>query len=427
MRIGTVLEPVVVDNANASDAMPYDLVPWTGGPLQLNVWAADDPKRHTRFRVVGTPDATAYESITGHALVADIKTRGPAPYKQWAEQGAEISHPEAVVQLAAYQAMLEGQGTGDVNAPVLLICLDTGAREWDWERIPGDRARAALLAETERLMPLVDTLSKWRYFELGPLGNNDPDALETVRGELTPARDFHAWTPQCKSCPFAQACRPEQAEVDAAGKEDEALMAAATLEPIDLEVTVQLAHEATDLYVEARGSGKGIGDNQKTAGLVLRQYLEERGVTGAVLGGHRVSLGTAKTYSVDRKLLAELVDPDIRRQVLKERETHAAHRVGQAGAIVSLFVNRQIWRYQIVFGPPCQVSIPTGGVIRHAAIKPGENTISLWVEVDTHAPRVSRTFQWIGTGHEIPLGAEYVGTGQEPPLVWHLYELSLQS
>ena len=31
--------------------------------------------------------------------------------------------------------------------------------------------------------------------------------------------------------------------------------------------------------------------------------------------------GTAKTYSVDRKLLAELVDPDIRRQVLKERET----------------------------------------------------------------------------------------------------------
>ena len=301
--------------------MPYDLVPWTGGSLELNVWAADDPQRRTRFRVVGTPDATAYESMTGQALVADIKTRGPAPYKQWAEQGAEISHPEAVVQLAAYQAMIEGQGTGDVNAPVLLICLDTGAREWDWERIPGDRARAALLAETERLMPLVDVLSKWRYVEGGPLGNNDPDALETVRGELTPARDFHAWTPQCKSCPFAQACRPEQAEVDAAGKEDEALMAAATLEPIDLEVSVQLAHEATELYVESRGTGNGVGENQKTAGLVLRQYLEERGVTGAVLGGHRVSLGTAKTYSVDRKLLAELVDPDIRRQVLKERET----------------------------------------------------------------------------------------------------------
>ena len=316
MRIGTVLEPVVVDNVNTSDAMPYDLVPWTGGPLQLNVWAESDPKRHTRFRVVGTPDATAYESMTGQALVADIKTRGPAPYKQWAEQGAEISHPEAVVQLAAYQAMLEGQGIGDVNAPVLLICLDTGAREWDWERIPGDRARAALLAETERLMPLVDTLSKWRYFELGPLGNNDPDALETVRGELTPARDFHAWTPQCKSCPFAQACRPEQAEE----AEDHGVERALPV-PVDMEVSVQLAHEATELYVESRGTGNGVGENQKTAGLVLRQYLEERGVTGAVLGGHRVSLGTAKTYSVDRKLLAELVDPDIRRQVLKERET----------------------------------------------------------------------------------------------------------
>ena len=321
MRIGTVLEPVVVDNVNTSDAMPYDLVPWTGGSLELNVWAADDPQRRTRFRVVGTPDATAYESMTGQALVADIKTRGPAPYKQWAEQGAEISHPEAVVQLAAYQAMIEGQGTGDVNAPVLLICLDTGAREWDWERIPGDRARAALLAETERLMPLVDVLSKWRYVEGGPLGNNDPDALETVRAELAPARDFHAWTPQCKSCPFAQACRPQQAEVDAAGKEDEALMAAATLEPAKLTVHPEEAHEAVRVYVETRASEKDFKGGKSSAGVALRTYLEEHGLTGAVLGGHRVSLSTSKTYGVDRKLLAELVTPEIRRRVIREGET----------------------------------------------------------------------------------------------------------
>ena len=134
---------------------------------------------------MGTPDATAYESMTGHALVADIKTRGPVPYKQWAEQGAEISHPEAVVQLAAYQAMIEGQGIGDVNASVLLICLDTGAREWDWERIPGDRARAALLAETERLMPLVDALEQVAVFRsvgrsatTNPQGDAYGDALQ---------------------------------------------------------------------------------------------------------------------------------------------------------------------------------------------------------------------------------------------------------
>ena len=315
MQIGTVLEPVVVDNVNTSDAMPYDLVPWTGGASNSTYGPPTTQSATPGFASSARRTPPPTNPSRGTALVADIKTRGPAPYKQWAEQGAEISHPEAVVQLAAYQAMLEGQGIGDANAPVLLICLDTGAREWDWERIPGDRARAALLAETERLMPLVDTLSKWRYFECGPLGNNDPDALETVRGELTPARDFHAWTPQCKTCPFAQACRPEQAEVDAAGKEDEAL-AVLLGEPT---ISVQEAHTAAELYVEAREAEKLI--SKTAAGLALRTYLEEQGITGAVLGGHRVSLGTAKTYSVDRKLLAELVDPDIRRQVLKERET----------------------------------------------------------------------------------------------------------
>ena len=94
-----------------------------------------------------------------------------------------------------------------------------------------------------------------------------------------------------------------------------------------------------------------------------------------------------------------------------------------SGAPMSLPVDRQVWRYQIPFGPPFTVSMPTGGVTRHVAIKSGENTISLWVEVDMQAPEVSHTFQWIGTGCPIPYRAEYVGTAQEPPFVWHLYEL----
>ena len=57
----------------------------------------------------------------------------------------------------------------------------------------------------------------------------------------------------------------------------------------------------------------------------------ERGVTGAVLGGHRVSLGTAKTYSVDRRRLAELVAPEIRLRVLSERETTRLTVSHQAG------------------------------------------------------------------------------------------------
>ena len=44
MQIGTVLEPVVVDNVNTSDAMPYDLVPWTGGSAPTQRMGCRRPK-----------------------------------------------------------------------------------------------------------------------------------------------------------------------------------------------------------------------------------------------------------------------------------------------------------------------------------------------------------------------------------------------
>ena len=308
---------------------------------------------------------------TGHALVTDIKTRGPAPYKQWAEEGAEISHPEAVVQLAAYQAMLEGQGIGDVNAPVLLICLDTGAREWDWERIPGDRARAALLAETERLMPLVDALEQVAIRRARATRHQPIQTTPTatvLRDELTPARDFLSWTPQCKTCAFAQACRPEPVAEEA---EDHGVERALPV-PVDMEVTVQLAHEATELYVESRGTGKGIGDNQKTAGLVLRQYLEERGVTGAVLGGHRVSLGTAKTVQRGQESACRVGRPGDSPASAAGARDHPAHRVDQAGAIVSHYPRETVVQAALDVVKPlladhCEILTPAGSYRRGLA------------------------------------------------------------
>ena len=91
--------------------------------------------------------------------------------------------------------------------------------------------------------------------------------------------------------------------------------------PAELTVPVEVAVGAVHVYVEARDGGKDLDGGKREAALALRTYLEEHGLTGAVLGGHRVSLGTSKTYSVDRKLLAELVTPEIRRRVISERET----------------------------------------------------------------------------------------------------------
>lgn len=45
----------------------------------------------------------------------------------------------------------------------------------------------------------------------------------------------------------------------------------------------------------------------------------------------------------------------------------------------------------------------------------------IWVELDTSAKAEMRNFFIIGTGQAVT-GGIYVGTYQDPPHVWHLYE-----
>ena len=49
----------------------------------------------------------------------------------------------------------------------------------------------------------------------------------------------------------------------------------------------------------------------------------------------------------------------------------------------------------------------------------------IWAIVDPSAPKVIRRFEIFGTGRQIPEPEEccYVGTAQEGPFVWHLFEL----
>jgi hypothetical protein len=47
----------------------------------------------------------------------------------------------------------------------------------------------------------------------------------------------------------------------------------------------------------------------------------------------------------------------------------------------------------------------------------------LWVDLDVDAPRIMRSFQIFGTGHEIPLDAKYIGTFMDESYVWHLFEV----
>lgn len=49
----------------------------------------------------------------------------------------------------------------------------------------------------------------------------------------------------------------------------------------------------------------------------------------------------------------------------------------------------------------------------------------IWAIVDPDVLKVTRRFRIFGTGHELPGLDEccYVGTTQDGPFVWHLFEL----
>lgn len=47
----------------------------------------------------------------------------------------------------------------------------------------------------------------------------------------------------------------------------------------------------------------------------------------------------------------------------------------------------------------------------------------IWAIVDPMREKETRRFQIFGTGHDLPEHACYVGTAQQGPFVWHLFEL----
>ena len=68
-----------------------------------------------------------------------------------------------------------------------------------------------------------------------------------------------------------------------------------------------------------------------------------------------------------------------------------------------------------------RLEMPSGALFRRFD-QQGED-LFIWLEVDTIGEPAIRTYCIVGTGHSIPLYAEYRGTCFAGPFVWHLYEL----
>ncbi len=87
---------------------------------------------------------------------------------------------------------------------------------------------------------------------------------------------------------------------------------------------------------------------------------------------------------------------------------------------------RMIWKFpldQTVFQFPGQAIImPASAKIM--AMQVQARVPCLWADLDPTGTQEMRLFRVFGTGHALPQDCVHVGTWQDPPYVWHLYELA---
>lgn len=83
-----------------------------------------------------------------------------------------------------------------------------------------------------------------------------------------------------------------------------------------------------------------------------------------------------------------------------------------------------IWKFPLTatVGMPEKIAMPAGATILDVQVQSGQPC--MWAEVDPAAPVEDRMFVVRGTGHTFDgFHGTYIKTFQEPPYVWHLYEL----
>jgi hypothetical protein len=84
----------------------------------------------------------------------------------------------------------------------------------------------------------------------------------------------------------------------------------------------------------------------------------------------------------------------------------------------------RIYKYPFAVSDAVDVRLPDGAEILHVECQNGEPCI--WALIDPARAHHVRRFRVIGTGHDIVSlkGLTFVATFQQPPFVWHLFEVS---
>lgn len=87
-------------------------------------------------------------------------------------------------------------------------------------------------------------------------------------------------------------------------------------------------------------------------------------------------------------------------------------------------MNARIWKFEFDIHDRITIQMPKGAKILHVECQ--DNMPCIWALVNADAPRETRSFRIVGTGHPIPDIADlrHVATFQmaDGQLVWHLFE-----
>lgn len=85
---------------------------------------------------------------------------------------------------------------------------------------------------------------------------------------------------------------------------------------------------------------------------------------------------------------------------------------------------RTIWKFPIPTATTTDavtLEMPKGAQVVRFASQAGVPTI--WALVDDQAALEDRPFQTFGTGHPVTDGAQYVGSYEQGPFVWHVFDM----
>lgn len=83
---------------------------------------------------------------------------------------------------------------------------------------------------------------------------------------------------------------------------------------------------------------------------------------------------------------------------------------------------KKIYKFTLEINHEQEIEIPDDGEILSVQMQHGEPQI--WVLVNPENFTVKRRFRIFGTGHDVTGELKFIGTFQNGPFVWHLFEVA---